>query len=113
MNLLTFRTSLTVALLFTAVGSAAANPAGGPSTLVVDCNTRALPSQAAIGDMLDQRNFSEAYNARPRLMAEVNRACHREGITGVRLVLNAPRSGSRIDQRKLAREDSVRASKPL
>ena len=64
-------------------------PAGEPS-LVIDCAKPALPSQREVAEMTGQYNFSQVYATRARLMAEAHRACQREGIARVRLVMAPP-----------------------
>ncbi len=54
---------------------------------MVDCVKPALPSQREVGEMTGQYNFSQIYATRARLMSEARRACQREGITRVRLVM--------------------------
>ena len=54
---------------------------------MVDCVKPALPSQREVGEMTGQYNFSQVYATRARLMSEARRACQREGITRVRLVM--------------------------
>jgi hypothetical protein len=70
------------------LASSAAFADAKPATeLLVDCGTRALPSQKAVGEMLGEANFGLVYSARTRLMVEANRACNRPGTSQVRLVL--------------------------
>lgn len=53
---------------------------------VVDCDHRQLPSQREVGEWTGQRNFSQVYATRARLMGEVGRDCRRSGVEQVRLV---------------------------
>ncbi len=55
-----------------------------------DCRVRALPSQREVGEWAGQHNFAQVYDTRRKLMAEVARACGREGIERVNLVLQVP-----------------------
>ena len=92
MKLLISRIALSVALLFAATSALAGE-------LLVDCNSRALPSQAAIGEMLGEHNFGMVYATRSRLMVEASRACHRQGTSHVRLVFEAAGSSSPASRR--------------
>lgn len=87
------RTCLAFLSLFTSFGVASVHateaPAGEPA-IVVDCAKPALPSQREVGEMTGQYNFSQIYATRARLMSEARRACQREGITRVRLVMAPP-----------------------
>lgn len=56
----------------------------------VDCARRVLPGQAAVAAALGIHNLDQAYQARIKLMSEVNRACHRAAGGQVNLVLQAP-----------------------
>lgn len=73
--------------------------------IVVDCDTRALPSQHAIGEMLGQHNFSQVYASRARVMAEVGRACQRPDTERVGLVLVNDPPRARPADRRIARQD--------
>ena len=73
--------------------------------LVFDCNARTLPSQRLVGEALGQHNFSQVYDSRARLMAEVGRACQRPGIERVGLVMAADPSRPRPPDRRVARQD--------
>ncbi|RZA22375.1 MAG: hypothetical protein EOP93_00100 [Lysobacteraceae bacterium] len=42
---------------------------------VVDCENRTLPSQRDVGEWTGQYNFSQVYDTRQRLMAEIGHAC--------------------------------------
>ncbi|GAB3100804.1 hypothetical protein [Lysobacter terrae] len=53
---------------------------------VTDCAQRALPSQQAVGEWTGQHNFSQVYNTRQRLMAEIGRACQRTGVEQIHVV---------------------------
>ena len=53
---------------------------------VVDCQHRRPPAQREVGEWTGQRNFGQVYDSRRRLMAEVARACRRDGIRQVQLV---------------------------
>ena len=53
---------------------------------VTDCDKRALPSQQAVGEWTGQRNFSQVYATRQRLMAEIGHACQRSGVEQIHVV---------------------------
>lgn len=53
---------------------------------VVDCDKRSLPSQREVGEWTGQHNFSQVYDTRKRLMAEVGRNCRKSGIEQVQFV---------------------------
>lgn len=53
---------------------------------VADCAERALPSQRQVGEWTGQHNSSQVYATRQRLMAEIGRACQRNGVEQVRVV---------------------------
>lgn len=56
---------------------------------VFDCSgPRTLPSQREVGEWTGQHNFAQVYETRQKLMAEVARACHGDGIERVQLVHN-------------------------
>lgn len=59
---------------------------------VFDCGARTLPTQRAVGEWTGQHNFSQVYDTRQRLMGEVARACGRDGIEQVHLVLEPPQA---------------------
>jgi hypothetical protein len=87
------RTCLALLPLLGPVGVAsvhAMEAPAGESAIVVDCAKPALPSQREVGEMTGQHNFSQVYATRARLMSEVRRACQRQGITRVRLVMAPP-----------------------
>lgn len=73
--------------------------------LVFDCDARVFPSQRLVGEILDQHNFSQVYDSRTRLMAEVGRACQRPGAERVGLVMTADPSRSRPVDWRVARLD--------
>lgn len=75
---------------FGAASAHATEAPAGESAIVVDCAKPALPSQREVGEMTAQYNFSQVYATRARLMAKARRACQREGITRVRLVMAPP-----------------------
>lgn len=87
------RTCLALLPLLISFGAASAHatetPAAEPA-VVVDCAKPALPSQREVGEMTGQYNFSQVYATRARLMSEARRACQREGVTRVRLVVAPP-----------------------
>jgi hypothetical protein len=88
------RTYLALLSLFGSFGVAsvhATEATAGEPAIVVDCAKPALPSQREVGEMTGQNNYSQVYATRARLMSEVRRACQREGITRVQLVM-APRA---------------------
>jgi hypothetical protein len=90
---MTTRTHLAILSLLASFGFASVHateaPAGEPS-LVIDCAKPALPSQREVGEVTGQYNFSQVYATRARLMSEARRACQREGVTRVRLVMAPP-----------------------
>lgn len=53
---------------------------------VADCDRRVLPSQREVGEWTGQHNFSQVYDTRQRLMAEISRACRRGGIEAIQVV---------------------------
>ncbi len=53
---------------------------------VVDCGNRSLPSQREVAEWTGQHNFSQVYDTRKRLMAEVGRNCRKSGVEQVQLV---------------------------
>lgn len=68
----------------------ASEVSGRQSSVVIDCANPALPSQREVGEMTGQSNFGQVYATRARLMSEARRACQRDGISRVRLVMAAP-----------------------
>ena len=86
---------LSAGLLFAACAAAALPAGAGPHPLppvqavlqVVDCVDRAPPLQREVAGWTGQHNAGQAWATRQRLMAEVARACRREGIGEVWLVL--------------------------
>lgn len=93
------------ALLGVASAYATEAPIGEPS-IVIDCAKPALPSQREVGEMTGQHNFSQVYATRARLMSEAHRACQREGVARVRLVM-VP-SAAREPTRTVARANAPR-----
>lgn len=93
MNKSTSRIATTAALLVGAAllvstpAIAGTVPATGVETLAIDCATKSLPSQAVVGELLGINNRSDAYNARNRLMVEVNHACRRAGTSRVQIAV--------------------------
>ena len=86
-------TRLALLSLFVSFGVASVHAAEAPANepaIVVDCAKPTLPRQREVGGMTGQYNFSQVYATRARLMAEARRACQREGITRVRLVMATP-----------------------
>lgn len=65
---------------------------------VVDCHKRSLPSQREVGEWTGQRNFSQVYETRKRLMVEVGRNCKSPGIEQVQVVsrTNTAAQGMRL-----------------
>jgi hypothetical protein len=99
---LTSATLLAAALLVAATASAGQRPQ--VTAIVVDCQTRALPSQAGVGSMLGIDNFSATYAARSRLMVDVAHACQRRGVDQVRVsVVPAAGAGGRAGVASAAR----------
>ena len=82
---------LALAASLAASASVAAGVRPLATEIIIDCQTRALPSQAQVSSMLGVDNFSEAYAARSRLMANAARACQRPGTEMVRIT-RAPAS---------------------
>ncbi|MCY7313904.1 MAG: hypothetical protein LH491_09825 [Pseudoxanthomonas sp.] len=99
------RQTLNIALASTLLLAAATSAfAAGPATatppeayLLVDCAAPKLISQREAGELTGQANFTQVYATRTRLMAEVRRACRREGITRVAIV-----QPQKIDKPRLA-----------
>lgn len=60
------------------------------STLLVSCDNGSRPSQRDVGQLLETNNAGQAYAARGRLMAQVRRACHKEGVQQVALLASRP-----------------------
>jgi hypothetical protein len=86
-------TRLALLSLFASFGIASVHATEAPigqAALVIDCAKPALPSQREVGEMTGQYNFGQVYATRVRLMAEARRACQREGVTRVRLVMAPP-----------------------
>lgn len=86
-------TRLVLLSLFAAFGITSANATDAPigqANLVIDCAKPALPSQREVGEMTGQYNLGQVYATRARLMSEARRACQREGVTQVRLVMAPP-----------------------
>lgn len=112
MKLSLSRLALPTALLFaTSMAVASSNPSTPTAEVLVDCSSRALPSQKAIGEMLGQHNFGQVYAARSRLMVEASRACQREGTSQVRLVLAPATSGVRVARTAAGRPEVALARK--
>lgn len=90
------------ALLLANAGQAAtteASPSPAPGTPIgVDCADRALPSQREVGQMLGQHNLGQVHASRARLMAEVARACQREGVAKVLLIPAKSADGQAVDR---------------
>jgi hypothetical protein len=93
MNKHNFISAFAIAASLLASATACAGPQAQVTEITVDCQTRALPSQAEVGSMLGIDNFSATYAARSRLMVDVARACQRRGIEQVRVSL-APSVGA-------------------
>lgn len=94
MNLRTHIASLSLLLAIHAAPVAAQEPMRTLSAIpvqgiyyVADCGHRVLPSQRQVGEWTGQANFSQVYDTRQRLMAEIGRACQRPGAERVNLVL--------------------------
>lgn len=92
-----FSLPVLAAALF-AASTAFASPRPAVAEIIVDCQTRALPSQTEVGSMLGIDNLSAAYAARSRLMVDVAHACRRQGADQVRVTL-APAAGMRRPNR--------------
>lgn len=76
-------------------------PIRAAALLSFQCEARALPPQRAVGEALGQYNFSQVYDSRARLMSEVGRACQRQGVERVDVVLR-PMAAPRHDGRYIA-----------
>lgn len=118
MNAFSARLAVTTGLLFgaTVLASAPAMAdhaqAARPGTLVVDCATKARPSQVAVTQSLGINNLSEAYAARSRLMGEVHRACHRKGTTHVQIVAGPSHKRSLPPATQVAMEPVAQRATP-
>lgn len=97
-------TSLALSLVALSVSAAETRPLR-LTEIIVDCNARTLPSQSDVSNLLGIDNFSEAYAARTRLMAEVGRACKKAGSQQVRVALDS--SKVTAGRRDLARVDGA------
>ena len=53
---------------------------------VAECARRVLPSQRTVGEWTGQDNFSQVYDTRLRLMAEIGHACRQDGVDHVQVV---------------------------
>ena len=91
MTIASVRYVLPVALL---LASATPLAAARPATLTVDCASRSLPSQRAVGEFLGLHNQGQVYAARSRLMAQAARACQADGAQRIDLVLESARPSS-------------------
>ena len=103
------RTCLALLSLFASFGVASVHATEvpvGEASIVVDCAKPALPSQREVGEMTGQYNFSQVYATRTRLMAEARRACQREGVARVRLVMSSP--AARESARTVAQANAPR-----
>ena len=90
MNTRTYLAILSLSALFGVASAYATEPPIGEPSIVIDCAKPARPSQREVGEMTGQYNFSQVYATRARLMSEARRACQREGVTRVRLVMAPP-----------------------
>lgn len=101
-----FASTIVLLACAAAIAPAKANagdpPATAAGTLVVDCATKARPSQVAVGESLGINNLSQVYEARTRLMAEVHRACHRQGARQVQIVLAPSRKRPDLSRGQVA-----------
>lgn len=91
---------------FAAASVHATEASVGRTDIVVDCTKPSLPSQREVAEMTRQYNFSQVYATRARLMAEARRACQRQGVARVRLVM-AP-SAAREPARTVAQRNAPR-----
>ncbi|MBB1473292.1 MULTISPECIES: hypothetical protein [unclassified Luteimonas] len=88
------RTSLATLLLAAAIAPVAAQesipslPAVKAEALryLADCDHRVLPTQREVGEWTGQHNFSQVYDTRLQLMAEIGRTCEQPGIEQVQVV---------------------------
>lgn len=76
-------------------------PIRAAALLTFNCEARVLPTQREVGDALGQYNFSQVYASRARLMSEVGRACQRQGVERVDVVLQ-PMAAPHRDVRYIA-----------
>ena len=88
------------ALLIAVAAVSAPVLAGEPASVAIDCARPTLPSQRAIGELAGQQNVGQVYATRARVMAEVRRACQRDGTAGVLLVRTQAESPA--DMRRVA-----------
>ena len=58
------------------------------TAFVADCASPRLPTQRQIGEWTGLHNFGQVYAARERLMAGIGRACQRQGVSRVRVVMH-------------------------
>ncbi len=70
--------------------------------IVIDCERQVRPRQRQIAELSGQSNLGQVYSTRERTMAEVRRACRREGIARVLLVPAVPRNVITRDPRQIA-----------
>ncbi|MEP7186883.1 MAG: hypothetical protein ABI767_13705 [Rhodanobacter sp.] len=67
--------ALMTAMLAAALPLAAA-VSHAQGNLTISCARPRLPSQQAVGKLLDLANFGQVYSARDRLMRDIHKACH-------------------------------------
>lgn len=98
--------ALLAAVAMAFVPARAANPDPvpdpAPERIAIDCDDPVPPSQREVGELADQHNIGQVYATRQRVMAEVRRACQREGISAVLLVPKKQPSVSTRELRQIA-----------
>lgn len=99
-------TALLVAVAIAFAPARAADPdpvqESAPERIAIDCDRPVPPTQKEVGELADQHNAGQVYATRQRVMAEVRRACQREGIGGVLLVPKKQPSVSTRELRQIA-----------
>ena len=63
--------------MFAAALPFAATVSHAQGSLTISCASPHLPSQQAVGKLLELDNFGQVYSARARLMQDIQRACHK------------------------------------
>jgi hypothetical protein len=77
-------------------------PAVEATGFIADCAHLGLPSQQQVADWTGLHNAGQVYAARGRLMADIERACRRTGVTGVSVL--AATDARRAPERRVAIE---------
>lgn len=78
-----------LAILVAAIAWPASGLAAGPAVVTIDCQNPRLPGQRQVAGLLGIDNFSQAYDARAKLMVRASRACKQLGAETIQLVLQA------------------------